>query len=305
MKKAISKKSKSNGAVKEGFLSSAKKALKWLDPFTYVDSFVMPIVNPKSNPSIELLVNVFFAAFFAIFFYSLAGFLLSTEVPGAIVFSYSMVPVLSRGDFIALQGVSAENLNAPVIDLPFPVKDRRFKEYAASYCGFSEAFASKALGKQPAMQVDGEGGQSQLAPCDSFLTSYLEGEIPMSSFSVKKIVFRDSNSVLEIGKTGDIVLYYSDLSGKQIIHRAVAKIKASDGVFVLTKGDSGSNPIVDQDYFAGSTKNAITSYAIPAGEIKGRIILKIPIIGYVKILLFDDLPNLIFGCRDKRECYFP
>jgi len=132
----------------------------------------------------------------------------------------------------------------------------------------------------------------------------LYGKINIDSFSTRKIVFRNGNT-LDIKKSGDTVLYFSSLSGKQIIHRAVAKINAEDGVFILTKGDSGKNPIIDQDYPLSYANNAITSYAIPAKEIKGRIFLTIPIIGYAKILIFDDLPHLVFGCRQGEECYFP
>lgn len=269
-------------------LKKIRKKLRWLDPFTYVDEFVMPVVNPKKKSSIELVVNIFFAAFFAIAFYTIAGFLLSTEVPGAIVYSYSMVPVLSRGDFIAMQGVSAHNLNAETIDLNLAIANRPLKEYATTYCSFNEGY----------------GNPDELKPCDDFLADFIYGKIKLDSFSTRKIAFRNGKT-LDIKKSGDTVLYFSSLSGKQIIHRAVAKINAEDGTFILTKGDSGKNPVIDQDYPLSYTNNAITFYATPAEKIKGRIFFTIPIIGYAKILIFDDLPHLIFGCRQGEECYFP
>ena len=269
-------------------LRTIRKKLRWLDPFTYVDLYVLPKVNPNKNSTIEFAVNLFFAAFFAIAIYSIAGFLLSTDVPGAIVFSYSMLPVLSRGDFIALQGVNAEQLNTPAVDLNFSVKDKHLKDYATTYCSFTESY----------------GNPNELATCDSFLQLYIKQEIPIDSFTTRKIVFKN-NQVLDLDTTGDITLYYSGLSGKQIIHRSVAKLNAEDGIFIFTKGDSPSNPIIDQDYPLSYENNAITSFATPVSEIKGRIILRIPLIGYAKIIIFDDIPQLIFGCPEGQECYFP
>ncbi|MCX8158245.1 MAG: hypothetical protein N3D73_01110 [Candidatus Diapherotrites archaeon] len=258
-----------------------KENLKWLDPFTYVDIYVMPVVNPNKNKFIELIVNIFFAAFFAFSLYIILGFLLSTKIPAAIVYSYSMVPELSRGDFVLAKGTSANDLNAKTIYFDFEINNMPLGNYATSYCAFIE-------------------DPSFIKDCSYFLSLYVKGKIPLDSFETKYLIFKDGQRV-DIERRGDIVIYYSDSLNKQIIHRAVVKIVAKDGVFILTKGDSYKNPIIDQDY--QFYIKPISYYPIPADKIDGKVILKIPLIGYVKILIFDDLPNLIFGC--KQDCYFP
>ncbi|MFH0973912.1 MAG: hypothetical protein V1817_03965, partial [Candidatus Micrarchaeota archaeon] len=60
-----------------------------------------------------------------------------------------------------------------------------------------------------------------------------------------------------------------------IIHRVLAKISASDGVFYLTKGDN--NAAADQ-------QSGIS--LVPESTVKGRVIGRIPFIGYFKLLLF-------------------
>ena len=60
-----------------------------------------------------------------------------------------------------------------------------------------------------------------------------------------------------------------------IIHRVLAKINASDGVFYLTKGDN--NAAADQ-------QSGIS--LVPESAVKGRVIGRIPFIGYFKLLLF-------------------
>ncbi|MDO8627490.1 MAG: hypothetical protein Q7K42_03425, partial [Candidatus Diapherotrites archaeon] len=70
--------------------------------------------------------------------------------------------------------------------------------------------------------------------------------------------------------------------------------RAQDGIFLLTKGDSKLNPLLDQD-------SSITNFPIVQKDIQGRAVLvnnyplKIPLLGYVKLLLFDDLPKFLSG----------
>ena len=52
---------------------------------------------------------------------------------------------------------------------------------------------------------------------------------------------------IKIDKKGPIVIYHSALLNRQIIHRAVVLLKAKDGYFVLTKGDSIYNSTIDQN----------------------------------------------------------
>jgi len=125
----------------------------------------------------------------------------------------------------------------------------------------------------------------------------LTNKIPLENFTTKEIRF-SNGVVLPIETTGDIVVYYSKLQNKEIVHRVIAKIKTKSEIYVLTKGDSKLNPFIDQE-------GGIVEYAINAKDIYGRVIFKIPILGYVKLLLLDDPIQLIQGCYMTNSCVFP
>ena len=94
--------------------------LKYLDPFYYVDTYVVPKVNPENIEWINWVIYVVSALFFAWLIYSLLGFLLATASPMVIVVSGSMEPVLYRGDVVVMQGASPENLVAESTTLRLP-----------------------------------------------------------------------------------------------------------------------------------------------------------------------------------------
>ncbi len=90
------------------------------------------------------------------------------------------------------------------------------------------------------------------------------------------------------------MVYYSTYSKKDIIHRAVAKLKVEDGYYFLTKGDA--NARLDQECFVfGSNYYCIHPFPVKSTELKGKAIFKIPLIGYAKLLIFDDLPRILRG----------
>ena len=91
--------------------------LKWLDPFHYVDRFLMPRVNPNDNEMISWIVYIVRAFVFAYLIYFFMGVILNTETPMVIVVSGSMEPVYYRGDVIVLVGINSKNLNAPELNL--------------------------------------------------------------------------------------------------------------------------------------------------------------------------------------------
>ncbi len=128
---------------------------------------------------------------------------------------------------------------------------------------------------------------------------------------VQSIAF-DSNQTVSVSTSGDIVVYSSPLLGEQVIHRAVVKIQAKDGTFLLTKGDSVNNYSFDQDCgkvqllpLEGGTrvlteKPCISPFAISQKDLQGRVqfgAFKIPYAGCVKLWLVDDLVSLV---REKK-----
>ena len=90
---------------------------------------------------------------------------------------------------------------------------------------------------------------------------------------------------------GPIVVYNSSLRGQDIIHRAVLLLNAPDGKYLITFGDNNSR--IDQDcklFEAG--RDCISLYPLKVEDVKGKYLIHIPLIGYVKLLVFDDLPRL-------------
>ena len=270
--------SASPSVQKNSFFSKLKEKfafLKWLDPFTYVDLFVMPHVKKITNNSfVELLVNVFFALVFAVIIYSFFGFLFGSATPFVIVYSASMENTFFRGDVMALSKAVNNDYFGPVVSLDAPLKK---------------------------------------VPVNEFVVPSYDSEGRLVSF-----VIGDKNILYE--KTASIVIYsaYNPTSkdnGKPIIHRAIAKIIAADGNYILTKGDNDqskiflngsstgfySNPTFDQDcgkvsvVYETTQKSCITLYAIPIDELQGKVFFRIPFVGCAKLWLFEDLSSLLIS----------
>lgn len=139
----------------------------------------------------------------------------------------------------------------------------------------------------------------------------LEG-IPFSSFATftnPTINFNDGQKI-ETNQGGDILVYFSNYRNEQIIHRAVAKINANDGTYILTKGDNElTNNTLDQDCgrVVGTSPqhNCITLFPISEENLQGKAIARVPYLGYVKLILVDDLQVILFGCNRPEGCPLP
>ncbi len=86
--------------------------------------------------------------------------------------------------------------------------------------------------------------------------------------SVKKVPPKDIH-------VGDIILFYSDKG--QIIHRVMYIQKQGNNYFYTTKGDA--NPVIME-----LEKN------IPYYEIKGKLVSKIPYVGWPKVIFSRIVP---------------
>ncbi len=258
--------------IKEKYNSFKKKLsfLKWIDPFTYVD-IVLNKVHPKkpnssfADEAIDSIVYIFSALIFAFLLYSILGFLLNTSSPMVIVSSASMVPEIFRGDIIVLYG--AEKINAVEVNYDKSLQGKMYLEYGETFP---------------------EPVEKYIDP----LTSQIVVEIN------KAEQLEINNQIIPVAEEGDIIVYYSEYSNKEIIHRAIARIIAVDGVFLLTKGDA--NPSIDQQCVplnlpSGQTiyVACITKKPVPENQVIGKQILRIPAVGCLKIWVFDNLPSLI------------
>ena len=85
-------------------------------------------------------------------------------------------------------------------------------------------------------------------------------------------------------KAGDVIVFWSARQDP-IIHRVVKKWK-SDGIYYFqTKGDNNPNSIKNP---------ALDETKISEEQVIGKAVLRIPLLGYIKIL-FADLLNILKG----------
>ncbi|MBI5553686.1 MAG: hypothetical protein HY917_02990 [Candidatus Diapherotrites archaeon] len=248
---------------------SGHSFLKWLDPFTYVDEFILPRLNPSGNSAVSWAVYLITSFAVALAFYSMLGFLLGTTSPLVVVVSGSMEPTLHRGDVVLLGGVKEASLRAAQAEVP----------------------------------LDSLNG----VPYSSFAQTAYErvGHL----LSAREIRIQDG-ATIPVTTEGDIVVYFSHYLQRPIIHRAIARLQAGDGYYLITRGDNKEkNFLLDQE--CGPVENGvprfscIERYPVQLKDVSGRALFVIPWVGYVKLLLVDDLQAILFGCPYAEGCIFP
>jgi signal peptidase I len=277
-KKAVKRKSFGDffAPISRGFSFLKKKFsfLRFLDPFTYVDLFVIPKIRTKfgEDSLVEKATNVFFALLFAFLAYTILGIVFQTSSPMVIVYSASMEPSFFRGDVMFLGKPAQNDSFGPVI----------FVDYDVAKKGVSEFF---------------------------YPTYDAEGRFVSFSVGGQDFNYAKTASVVVYSAYNPLTQY----NGKPIIHRSIAKIVAPDGNFILTKGDNDSkkffseyfgqyiysNPTFDQDcgsivpVYEKPSKGCITLYPVKMDSLQGRAFFRIPLVGCVKLWLVDDLTSLL------------
>jgi len=232
---------------------SFKKKLKYLDPYTYIDIFLLKYFGkPKKTDTkiIYWIVYLLYSLLLAFIIYNLLGFLLGTGLPLATVVSESMEPSFYRGDIVIIK--SANNLDAETITIDQDVGEHNLYDFAT--------------------------------------LEYFENQY--GNREVKSITI--NQQTVDVTKITDnknsVVVYKSNLNGRDIIHRVVLIIKANDGEFVITKGDNGkTNYVIDQECIIKDQyiiNGCIHVYPIPKEDLLGKKIGKIPFVGYLKLFLF-------------------
>jgi signal peptidase I len=228
---------------------SFKKKLKWLDPFTYLDLLLLRLFGEPTTVKKKIyywICYIIFAFICAYLLYSLIGLCLGVNMPLAVVVSESMVPNLSRGDIVII--TKAKDLDVQKIKINEDIGNKDLKEFADIEYTINE--------------------------------NNLE--------EVKAITIGNIKIEMDNTLENDIIVYYSNTQHKDIVHRIIAYIEAKDGIFVLTKGDNNkTNRIIDQDcnIVNGIIKNnCLNKYPTPINSVKGKIIGRIPYLGYYKLI---------------------
>ncbi len=234
-----------------------------------------------------------------------SGFLLQTSSPLNAIVSCSMLPHIQRGDMVVLQGgqitaphayvSSLANLSsAAIYENGQLVAEAKGSAY--SYCSlhlsepfctrfvsspekFTEKHGELTFGYSKCEIVYPKTGLRQAGPCVSWLeinnTRYYENL---------------SNSVVVFQPERDE--YYSRVG--DIIHRAFILITAQDTgkTYFLTRGDN--NPIFDVQVYDEASQSG--NRPVEVARSKGRVVLQIPLIGYLKLFISPSAIPTPEGC---------
>jgi signal peptidase I len=241
----------------EKIKNSPLSKLKWLDPFTYVDVFVMPRVKKFSdNEWLENGVNLFFALIFAILIYAGLGLLFGTNSPLVIIYSESMEPVFYRGDVIGLTGFNETMDFGKEIILEQNIKNVPTKNFATPI--YSNNSLEKIIFSNGQEFVYDELENSSIVVYPSYPTN-----LPIIHRSIVLINAHDGKFVLTKGDN-----------------------KKTNPTFDQDCGN------IDPVRFR-TEKNCVTFYAIPLEQIQGVKFFRIPVVGCIKLWAFDNLGSLI------------
>ena len=236
---------------------------KYLDPFYYVDTFIMPKIKEKTDSKlVENLVNVLFAAMFALVIYFLLSLTFGSSSPLVIVYSASMEPFMVRGDVIGLLGINDNVALGKEINLNENIKNIPVEKYLT--IEKNNVLISKIIFKDGQEVYLEKNGSVIVYP------SY-PNKLPIIHRSIVKINANDGVFVLTKGDN-----YFTNPTIDQ---------------------DCGTIDLLRNS----SSKNCITFFAIPIDEIQGVAFFNIPKVGCVKLWLFDDLFSLISTGRLPRD----
>lgn len=243
--------------------SKSKPASFWskLDPFTYVDEYVIPVLNPRNNEFLSWGVYIVFSFVFAFALYSLFGFILQTQSPLVIVVSGSMLPTMARGDVVILQGVDGPNLSAPEVVLDGEDLS------AASLQDIATLAPAEAGGWAVTFHST---NQSILVPKKG--TSDIV--VYESKYKKIEIIHRAVVKVRSNGK------YYVLTKGDNN-----PSLDQDCGAVVQTPYPGTDVPYVS------TSKSCPSPYLVPLSDVRGKALGWIPFLGYIKLLLVDSWQN--------------
>ncbi len=249
--------------------------------------------NTKKHGWKSEVVDTIVALLIALGIWFGAIFVLNTSSPVSGVVSCSMLPNLHRGDFVIVQGVEPEAYHISMSDKEFDSFSNDFSKiyhgedeyeiegslYAFCLSHYDEIcrdFRSNPSEfremKGPLIYhydmcvVNNQDGTDEDAPC--VVSVEYDGLNYLTNFSHDIIVYEPSEEDV-YRRVGDIV------------HRVFFIIDVNGKDYYITRGDN--NPVLDMqvyDYYS-MTGN----YPVPDENYKGKVILRIPILGYFKLLI--------------------
>ncbi|MCX6773733.1 MAG: hypothetical protein NTY68_01915 [Candidatus Micrarchaeota archaeon] len=225
-------------------------------------------------------------------------FVLSTSSPISAVVSCSMVPDLSRGDMIIVKGensYASNAINATEADalalfsnptVYFGNRSMKVDGSIYNYCYSSgDREICSMFFKNPELFVEKRGSftftYSQCIREDAATSSIVDTEPCITDVS-----YNSKSIDVQHDRTSNVIIYNpnpSDLFGKygDIVHRNVIQVKTESNTYYLTKGDN--NNVFDIQFYSEQYSMGNTPFL--KDQIKGKVISKIPYLGYYKLFI--------------------
>lgn len=216
-----------------------------------------------------------------------ASFVLNTSSPFNAVVSCSMLNTLHRGDVIILHG---GQVNAPEITVD-PAELAAALERGEEHfmCGLCRTDAGLVPCTIDALT--GEAKNGTLIRYNCGICTQTEGNIVRNT--VCTVGVHIGGKYIDASKReGDIIVYrpwQGDLFARtgDIIHRALAKVRAGNETYILTKGDN--NPVFDTQFVDPQT--GLTNSIVTERQVIGKSLLSLPFFGYVKLVAAGQLAS--------------
>ena len=222
------------------------------------------------------------------------SFVLNTSSPISGVVSCSMLPNLQRGDFVIVQGAppKAYDINMTPDELDSLSSKKDLVSYGGNnisidgslfpYCLANRgADVCNAFISDPASVSETKGAFSyKYKKCGISFSSGDQEQEPC----LKSVVFHGKEYLTNF--SNDVVVYQpapGDLFSQigDIVHRAMFRINADGKYYYLTRGDN--NPVLDMQVYDYSS--GIGNHPIPQDRLRGKVILRVPYLGYFKLFL--------------------
>jgi hypothetical protein len=239
------------------------------------------------------------------------GFLLNTPAPLDGVTSCSMLPRIERGDMVVLRGTQ---INAPGVEVTSSeweqIKQKLHTNFTCGPCGNEEGYTpyNFSLCRISCMNscLIAIDDKPVFSDSNDSLFSYnyemcklknASGDI-LNSVCLKSVTVK--GRTFEENYSNDVVVYEPEQNSVfygSIIHRAFLKVSVEGKEYYLIKGDNNEILDVQVPAYKALNGNQCTFYAdqkkenqpVPLEKIKGKVILRIPYLGYFKLFLWGYL----------------
>jgi signal peptidase I len=245
-----------------------KKNLKYIDPFHPYDLLITYLKKKMGyeNKFLGIVIFIIYSLILAFLLLKILALILGAHQAMMIVVSGSMEPKLQIGDIVVL--FSTKNISTNYIDINANLKDVKIHKYIIPRYSILGDYNINDLSLQQVLYF------KSLNP---------ELEIYLQDLNINNVIVNPDFS-------GDIVVYYSELYKKEIIHRAILGINALDGTYYLTKGDNLKTNFRMDEYCPDFSNYCFYPYFLPKENLLSKYLFKIPFLGWIKLA-----PAKLFG----------